>query len=57
MRCSRHLSKSCEHYRERMSECRNCDPSDAPYKVCFLKRVHRKDGKFEKGFGKEYAIY
>lgn len=34
---------TCEHYREIMSECRNCDPSDAPYKICFCKKVAKKE--------------
>ena len=34
---------TCEHYREIMSECRMCDPDDAPYKICFLKKYHKKE--------------
>ena len=29
------VKKNCVHYREIISECRNCDPDDAPYKICF----------------------
>ena len=35
---TRSVSTKCMHYRERMSECRNCDPSDAPYKICYLQK-------------------
>lgn len=43
MRCVRKPCRICEHYRERMSECRNCETSDMPYKECFLKKLHNKD--------------
>lgn len=30
--------RCCAHYREMMSECRNCDKSDAPYKICYKRK-------------------
>ena len=56
MRCTAKVSKSCEHYRERMSECRNCDPSDAPYKICFLKKTYKKDALRSKTFREEQSV-
>lgn len=50
MRCTRKPSKLCSHYRERMSECRNCEPSDMPYKVCFLKVRNNKNALQSKIF-------
>lgn len=43
MRGFRNLKKRCEHYRECMSECRSCDSDDAPYKICFLKKIPKKE--------------
>lgn len=57
MRNIKHLEKNCAHYRERMSECRNCDPSDMPYKVCFQKKVDKKNPLMSKIFRDEYANY
>lgn len=34
----RAVKYTCEHYRKIMSECRNCDADDAPYKICFLRK-------------------
>lgn len=36
---ARNVKRMCGHYREQISECRNCDPSDAPYKECYLRRM------------------
>ena len=39
------VKRCCEHYRERISECRNCDYEDAYYKECFLaKKKHKGNG-------------
>lgn len=57
MRCVQKPCKICEHYRERMSECRNCDPSDMPYKVCFQKTGYKKNALRSKTFREEYATY
>lgn len=57
MRCVQKPCKICEHYRERMSECRNCDSSDMPYKVCFQKTGHKKNALRSKTFREEYATY
>lgn len=32
------VQKCCAHYRERFSECRNCEYGDAYYKECFLNK-------------------
>ena len=32
------VEKCCAHYRQRLSECANCEYSDAMYKECFLKK-------------------
>jgi hypothetical protein len=29
------VSQRCTNYRERITECRRCDISDAPFKICF----------------------
>ena len=35
------VHRRCEHYMERMSECRNCVLSDAAFKICYSpKRVY-----------------
>lgn len=39
----RPVSKTCAHYREIISECKNCDADDAPYKICFLKKRPKKE--------------
>lgn len=57
MRCVQKPCKICGHYRERMSECRNCDPSDMPYKVCFQKKVYKNNPLMSKIFREEYATY
>lgn len=56
MRCSQNPSKLCLHYRERMSECRNCDPSDAPYKICFLRKKYKNNALRSKTFRDEYGL-
>ena len=43
------LKRCCNNYRERISECRNCDYSDAFYKECFVKKVRDIRHKYEKG--------
>lgn len=57
MRCVQKPCKICEHYRERMSECRNCEPGDMPYKVCFQKTGYKKNALRSKTFREEYATY
>ena len=54
MRNIKNLEENCAHYRERISECRNCDPSDAPYKICFLKKLCNKDILKSKNYWKDY---
>lgn len=35
------ISKYCVHYRERISECRNCNREDAFFKICFEAKKER----------------
>jgi len=40
------VEKCCAHYRQRISECRNCQYEDIYYKECFLsKKKPKGNGK------------
>lgn len=38
------IDKRCLHYRKQITECRRCDVSDAPFKICFQARKEFKGG-------------
>lgn len=56
MRMFRNPKYNCAHYRERISECRNCEGSDAPYKICYEKKYHRKDEMKSKVYVNERGL-
>lgn len=46
------VKKCCAHYIERMSECRNCEYSDAVFKECYKKRKEYSNKEKQYGFEK-----